>query len=735
MAEFATEVLRRTQRLYVLVDRWQSDAKAGGTEMAVVDGPEVPRLPPEDAKSNEPGGSAKSRAAKEDKLDLDEVIGLDLAPDLATSESQLHDQPRSERGSRLKGKQRLKPMWHAAYSIAAKVQGRRLEFDALAEAMGREGFIQFVEAWQKLGGESPPIDSALSLLDKLMFASEEPEDLGALARDICKVFIDLRVIMTEIDVAHRKRGAGRADIDEAVCELRAIHAYLFDEIPNSGKRFEPKDVPDVIVRRLLALEVFELAASSRRQSQSAQAEIVQISGRLSSAFGGADDPAKKLNGMQLAHFGAFYKRSWRANDWTFGCMDGIDRAIRIALNPEALQKRYGNRRVNSGAGATMAASDYVREYIYALAVATAGSKIRGELQSEWDAEEKKIRDELAWLDKEQTVPPPVLEHSARALTRRMQLETLRREIPAIAHSLIRESATGAPPSQQVGVPLLVDVAQGGSKIVPPPPKVAVKLVQSNLLGSENLKLQLGTDLLTRTFSQGLATAHSALSSKAGGLNALKALFKVTEWPIRIFYWLASRLSQPSSTSAALEAITFGVGTAIIIAAGMSEKLYAPVLTFGWALLFGAVATSLLRDRRTGVLLVIVFIIALMLAKQMSLGAMALVTAGVVAGLLLLLSPFGAGIAALAVICLAAWWSAGASVDAAALMSKKLVGWPELTELAKDPKRAAEAELALHRLDHVFWPSICLGVTLVALAVLRSIESGYERIRRMAGMSK
>jgi len=70
-----------------------------------------------------------------------------------------------------------------------------------------------------------------------------------------------------------------------------------------------------------------------------QGTLALGSGSTTGALGGGSDPALKLNGMQLAHFGAFYKRSWRANDWTFGCLDGIDRAVRIALNADALQRR------------------------------------------------------------------------------------------------------------------------------------------------------------------------------------------------------------------------------------------------------------------------------------------------------------------------------------------------------------------------------------------------------------
>jgi len=272
--------------------------------------------------------------------------------------------------------------------------------------------------------------------------------------------------------------------------------------------------------------VFEVTACSRRLAPSAQAEIIQISARGKSAFGGSADPAQKLAGMQLAHFGAFYKRSWRANDWTFGCLDGIDRAVRIALNPDAVQKRYGNRRVMPP-GETMAlpASEYVERYLHELAAAGADRAIAPYLEDLWQSDLPQIRDELAWLDLPATVPPPVLEHCAQALTRRLQIETLRRELPEIATSLMIERSTGAPPSNLAGEPLLARVAPTGVPAAPDP-QTAAQLVRANLLGSETFAMQVGTDQLTRTASQGLATAHTALSSKYGGVNALNLLLKV-----------------------------------------------------------------------------------------------------------------------------------------------------------------------------------------------------------------
>ena len=37
----------------------------------------------------------------------------------------------------------------------------------------------------------------------------------------------------------------------------------------------------------------------------------------------------KLAGVELAHFGAFLKRSWRANDWMWGRLDAAERLVTL----------------------------------------------------------------------------------------------------------------------------------------------------------------------------------------------------------------------------------------------------------------------------------------------------------------------------------------------------------------------------------------------------------------------
>lgn len=687
-SELTIEVLRRTQRLHALVLRWQQ------AEQAVVEGPALRQTVSEEVPAT-------------DEMAMD--IGRSAAREtLLRFGTRLGDAP-------------LKPEWSVAYEAAASISERRLHDNQDAGEIGMTGFVDFVRTWSLHGGQQPPINEALSLLGQLLALGEERgDDDIAIARALCGVLLSLKAPIEEILFAHAER-ASRSDIDEAVTDLRALHRYLYEPAEGNADREPPSSdaMMNQIGWRVLALEVFEVTACSRRLVPSAQAEIIQISARVKSAFGGSADPAQKLTGMQLAHFGAFYKRSWRANDWTFGCLDGIDRAVRIALNPDALQKRYSNRRVMPvGDHIALPASEYVERYLHDLAAAGADPAIATYLEELWQSDLPQIRAELAWLDLPATVPPPVLEHCAQALTGRLQMETLRRELPEIATSLMIERSTGAPPSNLAGEPLLARVAPTGIPAAPSP-RTAAHLVRANLLGSETFAMQVGTDQLSRIASQGLATAHTALSSKYGGVNALNFLLKVIEWPLRIFYWLVNRLAVDSRTSVMLESLAWGVGAALVVAGGMSEKTPSALLAFGWALLAGAVGAGLLRSRTWPSALILALVAILLVVNKGALVGGLLV----VVAFLLLLTRWGGVFAALIIIGAAAWWSAGGSGAAAAVVWNK---YAPVALAASAPAPSASAVEQALRLEGALWPALLIGVLLVLAAVLRSATRPVSR---------
>ena len=97
-----------------------------------------------------------------------------------------------------------------------------------------------------------------------------------------------------------------------------------------------------IAQKLFDLAVAEQALLPIGAGPSQRVELVQLSADqpslLAPKFNAASD---KLTGLQFHHFGAFYKRSWRANDWMWGRQDGAGRLVQMLLDPRRLRLKTG----------------------------------------------------------------------------------------------------------------------------------------------------------------------------------------------------------------------------------------------------------------------------------------------------------------------------------------------------------------------------------------------------------
>lgn len=85
-----------------------------------------------------------------------------------------------------------------------------------------------------------------------------------------------------------------------------------------GLGFPPGEVSDEQARgalqRLLALEVVSVALDFATAEVEQDVQLVKVAGDTPNGFG-ARSAVDKLAGVQLGHFGAFYKKTWRVNDW------------------------------------------------------------------------------------------------------------------------------------------------------------------------------------------------------------------------------------------------------------------------------------------------------------------------------------------------------------------------------------------------------------------------------------
>jgi hypothetical protein len=128
--------------------------------------------------------------------------------------------------------------------------------------------------------------------------------------------------------------------------LRALYDYLLAPAPSRTtatpgqllarlRRILPGPGPtslrEVLVR-MLKLDVVQLAFSGASQDVEQEVELVQVSARH----------PESLTGVQLHHFGAFYRSSWRMNDWLHGRMDGAAHLVRTLLSLQRLRQRGGH---------------------------------------------------------------------------------------------------------------------------------------------------------------------------------------------------------------------------------------------------------------------------------------------------------------------------------------------------------------------------------------------------------
>lgn len=90
--------------------------------------------------------------------------------------------------------------------------------------------------------------------------------------------------------------------------------------------------------RLLALHVAERGLLAEPPSVDQRVDLVQVSADTRSLLNpDRNMSGKKLTGIQVHNFGAFYKRSWRANDWMWGRVDGAGWLVHALLDPRRLR--------------------------------------------------------------------------------------------------------------------------------------------------------------------------------------------------------------------------------------------------------------------------------------------------------------------------------------------------------------------------------------------------------------
>jgi patatin-related protein len=154
------------------------------------------------------------------------------------------------------------------------------------------------------------------------------------AEALRQAWADLVAAMIRLlrDLQPLATGDGRTARDEAADAIRGYLSY-FSAAPEAG----------VLAARLLSLVVAERALQRAEPNADQPVELVQVSANTRTLLAPDDGTSamplttvNKLRGVELHHFAAFNKRSWRAWDWMWGRMDGCGWLVHILLDPRRI---------------------------------------------------------------------------------------------------------------------------------------------------------------------------------------------------------------------------------------------------------------------------------------------------------------------------------------------------------------------------------------------------------------
>jgi patatin-related protein len=214
--------------------------------------------------------------------------------------------------------------------------------------------------------------------------------------------------------------------------------------------------------QIVAVRLFALHAATRSVLPTAaeveqQIELVQVSADTRTALAYKRDTAEqKLTGVQLHHFGAFYKSSWRANDWMWGRLDGAGWLVNLLLDPRRVLVKA--EELFAAGDGTLTPADLFYKALADLVGdepggEPVGTMANGEVQQ---LTSKAVQAELKYLNDPTKPIPPSLPLTAIWVARTWQRVIAAAELPVVAREAI-----STPPSLPVSTWATAELQRAG----------------------------------------------------------------------------------------------------------------------------------------------------------------------------------------------------------------------------------------------------------------------------------
>lgn len=398
--------------------------------------------------------------------------------------------------------------------------------------------------------------------------------------------VELRdaAVAIALDVAEsllRSEEALRALVSRTKQDARAPSSL--DDLADQLERMLDALIPQggaearLVLRLLLALDVVQTVLGPSERVTEQGVELLQISAESPNCLGGPTKLGEKVAGTQLGHFGDFYKRSWRANDWMWGRLDAAYRLTQVLLDPRRLRQRRLPR------DAVIAVIRHV-----ALGQGALNDVLAGE-GTTWN--EGEIEAELEFLEDPSMPLPPQLPACTQAVARRIQLEIASEEIRDIARAIDFDLAAGAARLPEA-VTFMEEVKKvpGSERLEPAD---ALRLFGACHVGAERFKDDAGSDLFAETVGTGAAVAASVGQGKRSGFGPLRMLLSSVRGAVLAVWMMTRSAVRGSKAGAALTVSLIAIGGALVALTLLSDPP-SLVVSVGAALLVAGFGVAFLR---------------------------------------------------------------------------------------------------------------------------------------------
>ena len=177
-------------------------------------------------------------------------------------------------------------------------------------------------------------------MDVVTLRDGSPGDLAAGWRQLADVLLRIAPVLGAL--AASPPGPATSSENERARARAALTTYLRyfgnPDVEATNESDAAQISVDMTVSSLFQLHVVVRSMLPTKAAVEQHLDIIQVSADTRSALTPKYQFATdKLTGMQFHHFGAFYKSSWRANDWMWGRLDGAGWLVHVLLDPHRIQ--------------------------------------------------------------------------------------------------------------------------------------------------------------------------------------------------------------------------------------------------------------------------------------------------------------------------------------------------------------------------------------------------------------